>query len=101
MKVYDGSLKGAAAETARAAETPRADHESGARRSGGASSPSGDRVELSGTLRSLSRALESYSARRSGQVEALSAEYESGHYRADASATSRGLVAEALAEGTL
>lgn len=101
MKVYDGSLKGAAAEPARASETPRTDRESSTPRSGGASSTSGDRVELSSALYSLSRALESYSARRSGQVEALSAQYESGLYRADASATSRGLVAEALAQETL
>ena len=100
MKVYDGSLKGAAAETARAAETQRAGRESSTRRSG-AGSTSGDRVELSSALRSLSRALESYSARRSGQVEALSAQYESGQYRADAAATSRGLVVEALSQGTL
>ena len=101
MKVYDGNLKSAAAETARAAETPRADRESGARRSGGAGSTGADRVELSSGLQSLSRALESYASRRSGQVEALSAQYESGQYRADVAAASRGLVVEALSQGTL
>jgi anti-sigma28 factor (negative regulator of flagellin synthesis) len=56
----------------------------------------GDTVELSSTLGSLSRAMDSYSSSRANQVQALAAQYQSGSYRADSSAISRGMISEAL-----
>jgi flagellar biosynthesis anti-sigma factor FlgM len=56
----------------------------------------GDRVELSSTLGSLSRAMDSYSSSRANQVQALAAQYQSGTYSVDPAAISRGMVSEAL-----
>jgi anti-sigma28 factor (negative regulator of flagellin synthesis) len=100
MKVYDGNLTGAAAETARASETQRTDREAGTRTGSSSGSASGDRVELSRALGSLSRALGSFSSSRAGRVQALAEQYQSGQYHVDAAATSRGLVSEAMAEGS-
>ena len=100
MKVHNESVKGAAAETSRAAETQRLDREAGARGSRTTSSSGGDRVELSSALGSLSRALAADGAQRSGRVRALAERYQSGQYHADAAAASRGLVTEALGRGT-
>jgi len=99
MKVYDGSLTGTAAEPARASETQRLDREAGTRTGGSAGSAGGDRVELSSALGSFSRALASFSSDRAGRVQALAAQYQSGRYHADAMATGRGLVDEAMANG--
>jgi anti-sigma28 factor (negative regulator of flagellin synthesis) len=62
----------------------------------GKSGATGDSVELSSTLGSLSRAMESYSSSRNSQVQALAAQYRSGTYNVDPAATSRGMVSEAL-----
>lgn len=98
MRVYDGSLSGAN-DPGRAAETQRSDRTSGSR-TGGATAPAGgDRVELSNTLGSLSRALSSYSSNRASRVQELTAQVASGQYRTDSRATSRGMVAEAMAGG--
>jgi anti-sigma28 factor (negative regulator of flagellin synthesis) len=99
MRIYDGNLTGTTAETGRAAETQRPERETSTRGGSSAASGGGDRVELSNALGSLSRALTSYSSGRSSRVEALSAQYQSGQYQPDASATSRGMVAEALTGG--
>jgi anti-sigma28 factor (negative regulator of flagellin synthesis) len=56
----------------------------------------GDTVELSSTLGSLSRAMDSFSSSRASQVQALAAQYQSGSYRADSAAISRGMISEAL-----
>lgn len=100
MKVYDGSLKGAAAEPAQVSETQRVDRATSGQKTGSASSEGGDRVELSSALGSLSRALTSFGTDRASQVRALEAQYQSGQYQVNAAATSRGLVTEALAQGT-
>jgi hypothetical protein len=99
MRIYDGNLTGTTGETARAAETQRADRETGARAGGSAASGGGDRIELSNALGSLSRVLSSYGSDRAGRVQTLTAQYQSGQYQANAAATSRGMVAEALAGG--
>ena len=100
MKIYDGSLSNtSAAESGRTADIQRPDRESGVR-SGSTSSAHGDRVELSSTLNSLSRALSTFSSNRSARVSALAAQYQSGKYQVDAMATSRGMVAESLAAGS-
>jgi hypothetical protein len=99
MRINDASLTNTAAEAGRAQETQRPDH-AGAARSGAAASGSGpDRVELSNTLSTLSRALHSYGTGRAERVRTLAAQYQSGQYRADSKATSRAMVSEALAGG--
>ena len=99
MRAHNESLKGAAAEAAQAAETQRPGRADGSHQNRSAGFAGGDRVELSSALESLSRALGADRAQRSGQVQALAEQYQSGQYRADAAAASRGLVAEALARG--
>lgn len=53
-------------------------------------------MELSSTLGSLSRAMGSYSSSRDSQVQALATQYQSGAYKVDPAAISRGMVSEAL-----
>lgn len=99
MRIYDQSSTGTTSETGRAAETQRLDRQTGVRSSGTASG-SHDRVELSNTLSSLSRALTSYGSDRAKRVQELSAQYQNGQYRANSRATSRGMIAEAAAGGS-
>jgi len=96
MRVFNQNLSGAsAAEAGRASEPQRTGRQDG---TGSAeASPSGDRVELSNTLGSLSRALSSYSNDRASRVQQLAAQYQSGSYQPDSMATGRAMVAEALA----
>ena len=100
MKIYDNNLTGtSAAQTGRAQETHKAGSENA--RTGGSKSGSGseDRVEFSSTLSRLSNAMASDTSSRASHVQALAAQYQSGHYRADSHATSKGMVSEALSEG--
>jgi anti-sigma28 factor (negative regulator of flagellin synthesis) len=93
MRVYDTNLTGtSAAETGRAQETQKIDRggHGQASRTGGAGS---DSVQLSGALGKLSH------QDRANRVQALAAQYQSGNYRPDSAATSRGMVSEALAAG--
>lgn len=100
MRIYDVNLTGtSAAESGRAQETQRSDRAGGARTGGTGANGTGDRVELSSTLGSLSQALSADGSARARQVQSLAAQYESGNYRPDSAATSKGLVAEALAMG--
>jgi|SRR5579885_1248932 anti-sigma28 factor (negative regulator of flagellin synthesis) len=97
MRIYDRSLAGAgASEAGKASEAQRLDYTSGAKPAerGGSG---GDRVELSGALRNLSRAISSDSRARAAKVQALAAQYQSGNYRPDSAAISRAMIAEALA----
>lgn len=98
MKVFDRNLTPAsAAESGRTQETGRSERGDGVARSGSAGNTgSGDRVELSGTLSSLARALSGFSTSRAGRVAALASQYQAGTYRPDSVATSRGMVADAL-----
>lgn len=99
MKVYDVNLTGASAsETGRAQETQKADRGSGSQTV--AASSSSDRVELSGTLARVARAVSSYSADRAKQVTALTQQYQSGNFRPSSAKTSQGMIAEALGSGT-
>lgn len=98
MRVYDGNLSGAG-DAGRAAETQRPDRGSGTRTGGATAPATGDRVELSNTLGSLSRALSSYSSERAARVQELTAQVASGQYGTDSKATSRGMVSDALAGG--
>jgi hypothetical protein len=47
----------------------------------------------------LSQTLSSFHQDRANRVQALAAQYQSGNYRPDSAATSRGMVSEALAAG--
>ena len=97
MRIYDTNLNGAsAAETGRAQELQKVEQNSTARSSSRNSAGAGDRVEFSGGLGRLSQTLSSFRQDRAARVQALEAQYQGGKYRADASATSRGMVAEAL-----
>ena len=99
MKVYDVNLTGpSASESGRAQETQKADRDSNSRPATGTSSS--DRVELSGTLARISRAVSSYSTGRASKVQALTQQYQSGNYRPDSVKTSQGIIAEAQGSGT-
>ena len=97
MKIYDVNLTGASAGSGRTQETQRAGSE-GASKSGAAAGGTGDRIELSHTLASLGRAMSAESSGRAAKVQALTAQYRSGNYRANSQATSRGMVSEAFAQ---
>ena len=98
MKVYDSNLTGtSAAQTGRAQETQKVGNENA--RTGAAKSGSEDRVEFSSTLSRLSNAMAADGSSRANRVQALAAQYQSGQYRPDSLATSRGMVSEALSAG--
>jgi hypothetical protein len=97
MKVYDRGL--APAETGQTQDVQKLTNGSGKSASRSADS-SGDRVEFSGSLGRLSRTLSTYDTSRASRVQSLAAQYQSGNYRPDSAATSRGMVGEALATGT-
>ena len=99
MKVYDVNLTGtSASETGRAQETQRAERASNSQTA--PANASSDRVELSGTLARVARAVSSYSTDRANQVNALTQQYQSGSFRPSSVKTSQGMVAEALSGGT-
>jgi len=97
MRITDRNLTGAsAAETGRSQETQAAERENSARENNSGGGSTTDHVEFSGTLARVSQALAASNASRSTRVNALAAQYQSGTYRADSLATSRGIVSEAL-----
>jgi anti-sigma28 factor (negative regulator of flagellin synthesis) len=99
MKIYDQNPSGAAAAgTNRTQDVQQSDRSKGTQSSRSASE-GGDRVEFSGSLGRLSKVLSTDQADRAGRVQALTAQYQSGTYRADSAATSRGMVGEALGSG--
>jgi anti-sigma28 factor (negative regulator of flagellin synthesis) len=99
MRVYDLNLTGAApGEAGRTQETQTADGPGGSRTAAGNSS-GGDRVEFSGAVASLWKAVSSDGANRAARVQELSRQYEAGGYQPDSAAISRGMVAEALSSG--
>ncbi|MGO9012991.1 MAG: flagellar biosynthesis anti-sigma factor FlgM [Bryobacteraceae bacterium] len=98
MKVVDRNLSsGSPVESGRTQETQRASTATG----GVATTRAGseDQVEFSNTLGSLARAMSTFNASRATKVQALAAQYQSGSYRADSSATSRAIIAQALTGG--
>jgi anti-sigma28 factor (negative regulator of flagellin synthesis) len=98
MKIYDSNMGGVPASgTQRTQETQQADRaNSGAKiGSGGAD----DRVEFSGTLGQLSRAVSAFQSDRSSRVQALAAQYQSGTYRTNSAATAGAMISEALGGG--
>jgi anti-sigma28 factor (negative regulator of flagellin synthesis) len=101
MRVNDRNLTGATpAESGRAQNTEKLDRNQGVRAGTAATDRTGDRVELSSTLETLSRAMSAYRSERSHRVQALAGQFQSGSYHPDSAATARGMVPEALlAEG--
>jgi len=100
MRIYDQNLTGnAAAESGRSKETQKPDRETTTPLAGTGGGGSGDRVELSSALASVSRALASYHSDRADKVQTLAAQFQAGTYQPSAQATSRAMVAEALGAG--
>ena len=100
MRINDRNLTGASA-----AETGQAQKTQNLSRAGSDNSPtpaadgSNDSVVFSGTMSQLSRALATFESTRANRVQALAVEYQSGKYKPDPAATSKGLIAEALSAG--
>jgi hypothetical protein len=109
MKIYDQNLTGtSAAETGRAQETQNLNRAAGKAPTRGVDGSgvdgsgvhgSHDSVEFSGTLSRLSRTLTTFESTRASRVQALAVQYQSGNYRSDSAATSKGLVSEAISAG--
>jgi anti-sigma28 factor (negative regulator of flagellin synthesis) len=100
MRIYDVNLTGSsAAESGRAQETQRSDRAAGTRTAGASANGSSDSVEFSSTLGRLSQVMSTDGSARAGRVQALASLYQSGNYRPDSLATSKGMVAESLASG--
>ncbi len=95
MKIYDRNLTGtAASDTSRAAEAHKTEHN---RQAGATARATGDRVEFSGSVGALSRAVSADQSARAGRIQALAKQVEQGTYHPDARAIGRGMVSEALA----
>jgi hypothetical protein len=100
MRIYDVNLTGpSATESGRAQETQRSDRAGGAKTGGAVANGNSDRVEFSSTLGRLSQALSADGSARASQVQSLAAQYESGNYRPNSAATSKGMVDDALSAG--
>ena len=101
MRIYDTNLTGtSASETGRAQESQKPSRAgTGKTPAGGGLDRSTDRVEFSGTLSRLSRALTTFESSRASRIQTLAAEYQKGNYKADSLATSRGIVSDALSAG--
>jgi hypothetical protein len=100
MRVYDVNLTGAStAESGRTQETQKSDRAGTGRAGGSGGGANGDRVEFSSALGRLSQALAASESQRAGRVQALATQYQSGNYRPDSIATSKGMVSEGLAAG--
>jgi len=99
MKIYDVNMTGtSAAESNRTQESQRI----GSETAGGAGKTgrsSGDHVELSDTLNSLSRAISTHNGNRAARVQALTTQYRSGNYQVNSAAVSRAMIADALPQG--
>jgi anti-sigma28 factor (negative regulator of flagellin synthesis) len=94
MKIYDRSLTGTAeSEASRPAEAHKA---GGSRASGSSSQATGDRVEFSGGLGALARAVSTDQSARASRIQALASQVAQGAYHPDSQAISRGLIDEAL-----
>ena len=101
MRVNGRNLTGATpAESKRAQNTEKLDRNQGVRAGTAATDRTGDRVELSSTLETLSRAIAAYGSERANSVQALTGQYQSGSFHPDSAATAGSMVSEALlAEG--
>jgi anti-sigma28 factor (negative regulator of flagellin synthesis) len=95
MKIYDHNLTGTAPGAAgRPQDTQRAES---ARESRPGAQTGHDRVEFSGSLGALSRAVSADQAGRASRIHALTAQVHNGTYRPDTREISRGIIADGLA----
>ena len=96
MRIYDRDLTGTtSAESGRSQETQKADRDTTAASSQSGSS-TGDRVELSSGLASVSRALAADGNDRTNKVQQLTQQVQSGTYNPSSMAISQSMVAQAL-----
>jgi anti-sigma28 factor (negative regulator of flagellin synthesis) len=94
MRVTNQNLSGAAAAgTSNAQDVQKSGNGSASSATAGAD---GDTVELSSTLGSLTRAMQSFGSSRESMVQSLATQYQSGTYQIDSAAISRGIISEAL-----
>jgi flagellar biosynthesis anti-sigma factor FlgM len=94
MRVTNQNLTGAsAAGTSNTQDVQKSGNSSS---SSATASAGGDTVELSSTMGSLSRAMQSFGSSRANMVQSLAAQYQSGTYQVDSAAISRGMISEAL-----
>jgi flagellar biosynthesis anti-sigma factor FlgM len=99
MRIYDRDLTGtASAESGRSQETQKAGRD-GTSTSSHSGSQSGDTVELSSGLATVSRALATYGSTRAAKVQQLSTQVQSGTYNPNSMAISQGMVSQALDGG--
>jgi len=97
MRIDGQNLTGATpAESGRAVETEKSNRSQGVQTGTSATDKTGDRVELSSTLETLSRALSASGSERSSRIQALAAQYQSGNYYPDSASTARSMISEAL-----
>jgi anti-sigma28 factor (negative regulator of flagellin synthesis) len=95
MKIYDRNLTGtAASDASRPPEAHKTDHN---REVGSSGQGTGDRVEISGGLGALARAVSTDQSARANRIQALAAQVQQGTYQPDSLRTSRGMIAEAVA----
>jgi anti-sigma28 factor (negative regulator of flagellin synthesis) len=97
MRVYDRNLTEASTgETGRAQETQKTERTGSSAPARTGAEGSGDRIEFSSALGSLSRAMSTYNSGRASRIQSLESQYQSGNYRPDSHATSRAMVSQAL-----
>jgi anti-sigma28 factor (negative regulator of flagellin synthesis) len=98
MKIYNSNISGgAAAGTDRTQEARSTDVAAG--KAASASNGANDRVELSQALGSLAKAMSAEGASRASRVRSLTAQYQSGSYQPNSTATSKSMISEAIAAG--
>jgi anti-sigma28 factor (negative regulator of flagellin synthesis) len=98
MRVDDRNLTGAApAQPGRTQETST--RRQAVQIGSAATGQTGDRVELSSTLETLSRVMSAFGSERANRVPALAVQYQNGSYYADSAATAGSMVSEALLAG--
>jgi hypothetical protein len=102
MRIYDQGLAAGtqASQTASLPESQKVERnsQSGTGDTAVGAAAGTDSVEFSSTLGRLSNALAAQGSAHSSRVEYLTAQYQSGNYRANSYMTSRGIVSEALGE---
>ena len=94
MKIYDRNLTGMGASEANRPQ--EAQKPESTRESRSAAGMTGDRVEFSGNLSALSKAVSAEQAARSSRIQALAAQVHSGTYQPDTKAISRAMVSDAV-----
>lgn len=94
MRITNQNLTGASTTgTSNTQDVQKSGNTSNSSATGGAG---GDTVELSSTLGSLSRAMQSFGTSRDSMVQSIAAQYQSGAYQIDSAAISRSMISEAL-----